>query len=171
LQITYKTSTLHLEDLPLDIGYASERVDLKNGNDSTFSIGGQTGMTQLILTTPFIDDEFLGEMKEISTLLSLNAMEGISKTIVVANSKHTDPRMEGWMFGIDYDEAFGDYYGIRLAKGELGGELAKGLFVISKDGALFYDEIVRDLNEPFSLEKALPKIAAAESCYTGKGCH
>jgi hypothetical protein len=79
--------------------------------------------------------------------------------------------MEGWQFGFDTDEAFGDYYGVRLAKGELGGEFTKALFVISKDGAVFYDEILRDLNESFSLDTALVKIAAAQSCYTGKGCH
>ena len=170
MQITYKTSTLRLEDQPMDIGYASERVALKNG-DAAFTIGGHTGYTQLILSAPFIDGALLAQLKEIDELLSLNAIGGVSKAIVVANAEHTDPRMEGWMFGVDDDEAFGDYYGVRLAPGELGGELAKALFIISKDGALFYDEIVRDLNEPFALEKALPKIAAAENCYTGKGCH
>lgn len=71
------------------------------------------------------------------------------------------------MSGYDYDEAFGDYYGVRLSNKEL----AKGLFIVSKDGALFYNEILTDQNESFSLEKALPKIAAAMNCYTGKGCH
>lgn len=167
----YKTSTLHLEDLPLDIGYATERVDLSDGDTSTFSIGGHTGMTQLILTAPFIDDVLVSELSEIDTLLSLNALEGISKTLVVARSNHTNPRMEGWQFGIDADEAFGDYYGVRLAPGELGGEFAKSLCIVSKDGALFYNEILKDLDETFSLEKAIPKIAAAMNCYTGKGCH
>jgi peroxiredoxin len=171
MQIRYRTSTLQLEDMPLDIGYASDKVTLKNHSGETFTIGGQNGLTQLLISAPFIDDEFLAQLKEIDTLLSLNALQGIGKTIVVANPEHADPRMEGWMFGVDTAEEFGDYYGIRLAEGELGGEFAKALFVISKDGALFYNDIPQDLNEPFSLEKALPKIAAAGSCYTGKGCH
>lgn len=171
MQIRYRTSTLLLEDMPLDVGYASEKVTLKNHSDETFSIGGQNGLTQLLISTPFIDDDFLIQLKEIDTLLSLNALQGITKAVIVANPKHSDPQMEGWIFGADSDEAFGDYYGIRLAEGELGGEFAKALFVISKDGALFYTEIPGDLNEPFSLEKVLPKIAAATNCYTGKGCH
>jgi len=171
LQITFNTSTLFLEDMPLDVGYASEKVNLKNHNDETFTIGGQNGATQLILSVAFIDDALLAQLEEINTLLELNALQGITKTLVVANTQHTDPQIQGWQFGIDIDEAFGDYYGIRLAKGELGGEFAKGLFVVSKDGALFYNEIPNDLNNPFSLEKALPKIAAAMNCYTGKGCH
>lgn len=171
LQIIHNTSTLYLEDMPLDIGYASEKVTLKNHSNETFSIGGQNGFTQLILSAPFIDNEFLAQLEEIDTLLSLNALQGISKALVVASVQHTNPQMEGWQFGIDTDEAFGDYYGMRIAKGELGGEFAKGLFIVSKDGALFYNEILNDLNESFSVEKALPKIAAAMNCYTGKGCH
>lgn len=171
MQITYNTSILHLEDIPLDIGYASEQVTLNDGASNKFTIGGHTGHTQLIISTPFIDDGFLIQLQEINTLLGLNCLDNITKAIVVASTKHINPQLEGWMFGIDYDEAFGDYYGIRLAKGELGGEFAKALFIVSKDGALFYDEILRDLNESFSLEKALPKIAAAMNCYTGHGCH
>jgi hypothetical protein len=157
--------------MPLGVGYASEKVSLKNHAEERFTIGGQNGFTQLILSSPFIDHTLLAQLEEIDTLLSLNALQGITKAIVVANAKHTNPQMEGWQFGIDTDEAFGDYYGMRIAKGELGGEFAKGLFIISKDGALFYDEILHNLNEPFSLEKALIKISAAQSCYTGKGCH
>lgn len=171
MQIRYRTSTLQLEDMPLDIGYASDRVTLKNPSGETFAAGGQNGCIQLLISAPFIDDAFLAQLKELDTLLGLNALQGIGKTVIVANSGHADPRMEGWRFGVDTDEEFGDYYGIRLAEGELGGEFAKALFVISKDGALFYNEIPRDLNGPFSLEKALSKIAAALSCYTGKGCH
>jgi peroxiredoxin len=69
--------------------------------------------------------------------------------------------------GYDVDEAFGDYYGVRLSNKEL----AKSLFIISKDGAVFYHEILEDLSAPFNFDKALVKIAAAQNCYTGKGCH
>ena len=171
MQIIYNTSTLSLEDIPLDIGYSSEKVILKNHDNETFTIGGQNGFTQLLICTPFIDAALIAQLTEMESLLGLNALQGITKALVVANAKHTNPQMEGWRFGFDTDEAFGDYYGVRLAKGELGGEFTKALFVISKDGALFYDEILRDLNEPFSLDTALVKIAAAQSCYTGKGCH
>jgi peroxiredoxin len=171
LQIRYNTSTVLLDDMPLDIGYASERIDLKKSSGETFRIGGQNGATQLIIATPFIDEELLTQLREIDTLLSLNALGGVTKGLVVATDKHHDPRLEEWQFGFDGDEGFGDYYGVRLSPGELGGEFAKALFVISKDGALFYHEILSDLNGAFSLDKALVKIAAAQSCYTGKGCH
>ncbi|MCX6062327.1 MAG: hypothetical protein NT103_08780 [Campylobacterales bacterium] len=167
MQINYNTSTLYLEDMPLDIGYASEKVSLKNHKNETFSIGGQNGFTQLLITTPFIDNALISQLKEIDTLLSINALNGITKALIVANNKDEIPALEEWLSGYDYDEAFGDYYGVRLSNKEL----AKTLFIISKDGAVFYHEILDDLNAPFSFDKALSKIVAANSCYTGKGCH
>ncbi|MFA6396870.1 MAG: hypothetical protein WCW84_12970, partial [Sulfurimonas sp.] len=163
----YNTSTLYLEDMPLDVGYASEKVSLKNHKDETFTIGGQNGFTQLLISAPFIDEALISQLTEIDTLLSLNALGGITKALIVANDKHELPILEEWLSGYDYDEAYGDYYGVRLSNKEL----AKTLVIVSKDGAVFYHEILSDLNAPFSLEKALPKIAAAINCYTGKGCH
>lgn len=171
MQIIYNTSTVRLEDMPLDVGYASERVSLSNGANETFAIGGQNGTTQILITAPFIDDSLLSQIQELEELLGLNALGGITKALIVASAKHTSPQMEGWMFGIDSDEAFGDFYGIRLVGDTLSGEFAKSLFILSKDGALFYHEILPDLSKPFSLDKALTKIVAAMSCYTGKGCH
>jgi peroxiredoxin len=167
LQIVYNTSTLYLEDMPLDIGYASEKVSLKNHKDETFTIGGQNGFTQLLISTPFIDEALISQLSEMDTLLALNALGGITKALIVSNDQHELPTLEEWLSGYDYDEAYGDYYGVRLSNKEL----AKSLFIISKDGAVFYHEILSDLNASFSIDKALAKIVAANSCYTGKGCH
>lgn len=153
--------------MPLDVGYASEKVDLKNASGENFRIGGQNGATQLLISVPFIDDALISQLKEIDTLLSLNALGGITKALIVANDKHEIPALEEWLSGYDYDEAYGDYYGVRLSNKEL----AKSLFIISKDGAVFYHEILNDLNNPFNIDKTLAKIVAANSCYTGKGCH
>lgn len=167
MQTIYNTSTLYLEDMPLDVGYASQKVNLKNSAGEVFSIGGQNGATQLLITAPFVDDALISQLKDIGTLLSLNALGTITKALIVANNKHEIPALTEWLSGYDYDEAYGDYYGVQLSNKEL----AKSLFIISKDGAVFYTEILDDLNKPFSLEKALLKIAAAMNCYTGKGCH
>jgi hypothetical protein len=167
LYIRYNTSVVELEDMPIDIGYASERVELKNSSDESFSIGGQNGFTQLIISTPFIEKSLLDQLVEFDSLLTINALNGMTKALVVADKIELSPIMEEWLIGYDYDEAFGDYYGVRLSNKKL----AKSLFIISKDGALFYHEILDDVNAPFSIDKALVKIAAANNCYTGKGCH
>lgn len=167
MQITHNTTLLELEDMPLDVGYASERCDLKNSAGETFRIGGQNGATQLLISVPFIDKGLLSQLREMDTLFSLNALGGVTKALILSSDKHDLPTMQEWLVGYDYDEAFGDYYGVRLTNKEL----AKSLFILSKDGAVFYHEILADLNEPFSIDKALAKIVAANSCYTGKGCH
>lgn len=171
MQIKYNTISVNLDDMPIDIGYASEKVDLKNSAGETFQIGGQNGATQLIVAVPFVNEELITQLKEIDSLLYINALGGITKALVVATNMHEIPVMEEWLVGYDYDEAFGDYYGVRLSGEVLNGELAKAIFIISKDGAVFHHEIPSDLNEPFNVEKSLLKIAAAQSCYTGKGCH
>ncbi|MDD5053040.1 MAG: hypothetical protein PHO27_09955 [Sulfuricurvum sp.] len=167
MQIIHNTTTLVLDDMPLDIGYASERINLKNSAEETFCIGGQNGATQLLICVAFINEALIAQIQEINTLLSLNALGGITKALIVANNQHTLPVLEEWLSGYDYDEAFGDYYGVRLSNKEL----AKSFFVISKDGAVFYNEILSNLDEPFNIDKMIVKIAAANNCYTGKGCH
>jgi len=167
VQITYQNSTLSREDLPLDVGYAAEKVNLKNGSGETFVIGGQNGATQLLISAPFINDAIISQLNELNTLFSLNALGGITKALIVATDKQELPKVDEWLCGFDYDEGYGDYYGVRLSNKEL----AKSLFIISKDGAVFYHELLNDLDAPFSLDKVLTKIVAANSCYTGKGCH
>lgn len=167
MHIHHNHSLLTLEDLPLDVGYASERVDLKNGLGENFCIGGQNGATQLLISAPFIDDALMAQLNEMDTLLALNALGGLTKALIVANDSHALPALDEWLIGYDADEAYGDYYGVRLSNKEL----AKALFILSKDGAVFYHEILSDLNESFSIDRALAKIVAANSCYTGKGCH
>lgn len=171
MQITYNTSILRLEDLPLDVGYASEKVNLKSSDGSLFSIGGQNGATQLLITAPYYDDALGQQLKELTDLIELNALSGTTKSLAFSKHRNDLPLLSEWMIGNDYDDGLGDYYGIRISSGELEGELAKALFIISKDGALFYSHVLDDLNKPFDIEKAVVKIAAAQNCYTGKGCH
>ena len=160
---------MRLEDLPLDIGYASEKVQVKAADGTSYTIGGQNGKTQLIVTAPFIDDALKAELASIDAQLPED--EQMSAILLVANETHRDPGLEKFDFRIDNDDAFGDYYGVRLCGEPCDGELTKAAFIISKDGAMFYDEIVNNLHESFNTDTLLRKIAAAQTCYTGKGCH
>lgn len=165
------TSTMRLEDMPLDIGYASEKVTLKTKEGTSEVIGGQNGATQLIVTAPFIDDSFISELKTLEASLPSGGEHEVTATLIVSRDTHDAPALERFRFLIDSDEAFADWYGVRLSGDPLDGELTKALFIISKDGALFYDEFAKNLHDPFNAETALRKIYAAQECYTGKGCH
>jgi len=171
LQIICNTSTMRLEDLPLDIGYASEPVTLTGSDGATAVLGGQKGTTQLIVTAPFIDDAFVEEMQIIDRGLTDIGNETLSAAIVVANETHSDPQLQHFKFFVDSDGEFGDWYGVRLVGEPCDGELTKAIFVISKDGALFYDEFADNLHRRFNADTLLRKVAAAQECYTGKGCH
>jgi hypothetical protein len=162
---------MRLEDMPLDIGYASEKVTLQDREGKTRVVGGQNGKTQLIVTAPFIDDAFKAELEAIAEGLPGGGGSDINATLVVANDSHDDPGVGTFDFLVDSDNEFGDWYGVRLSGAPCDGELTKALFVISKDGALFYDEFAQNLHDKFKTDTLLRKIAAAQECYTGKGCH
>ena len=58
MQIQYKTFTLELEETPMDIGYASEKITMYDEKDQPYTIAGQNGKTQLIISAPFINKTF-----------------------------------------------------------------------------------------------------------------
>lgn len=173
MQITFKTSTMYLEDEPLEEGYASEKVVVKPiGGKETEIIGGQNGRTQLIISLPFIDDKIVSELNHITATLDQSPLIDVKNLLIVANAENKAlDAIKGFELYEDIEGEFGDMYSVRLVDGSLEGELSKALFVISKDGALFYDEIVPELSSSFNSDKVISKIAVAQECYTGKGCH
>lgn len=162
---------MRLEDFPMDVGYASEKVTLKNSAGESCVIGGQNGKTQLIISSPFIDDALISELKELSEQLPKGGDYEVTAALVVANDSHTPPELEGIDFLVDADNEYGDFYGVRLVGAPYGGELTKAAILISKDGAIFYDDFAEDLTKKFNTDTLLRKIMAAQTCYTGKGCH
>lgn len=171
MQITFKDFNMQLEDMPLDPGYASDEVKLKDSENKTYAIGGQNGKTQVIITTPFIDEQFLKELEEIQTLLPKGGEHEVTAALVVASNKHKNPNIENIDFYIDSEGEFGDFYSTRLVGEPYDSELTKSIIIISKDGAIFYDEFLNNLEDKFNQEALLRKITAAQLCYTGKGCH
>lgn len=162
---------MHLEYMPLDIGYASEEVTLSDLKNNEYTLGGQNGKTQLIITTPVIDEAFIQELKEIDEMLPSGGEYEVSASLVVANNTHNVPKLNNFNFYIDTKDEMGDFYGVRLKGIPYEDELTKAAILISKDGAIFYDEYVEDIDTKFNIDTLYRKIAAAQVCYTGKGCH
>ncbi|WP_345991821.1 hypothetical protein [Sulfurimonas sp. HSL-1716] len=171
LQIKYGTYTMRLDEMPLDIGYASDKVGVKGKNGKEHTIGGQNGKTQLIITAPFIDENLLKELREMEASLPNTAEHEVTASLVLAHELKNDLALAKFKQYTDKKEEFGDLYGVRLSGEPYERELTKAVFLISKDGALFYDEIAKDLSERFDQETLMRKIYAAQTCYTGKGCH
>lgn len=171
MQIEYKTSTMRLEDMPLDIGYASEKVILKDKDGHNIEIGGHNGKTQLIISASFIDDNLIDELKRIDTDMPRGGEYEVTAYLVVANDDHIDPKLENIKFLVDSEDEFSDYYGTKLSGAPYENELTKAVILISKDGAIFYDEFKNNLEDKFNTDTLARKILAAQTCYTGKGCH
>jgi len=171
LQIEYKTSTMYLKDMPLDIGYASEKVTLKDIDENIIEIGGHNGKTQLIISASYIDDNLKDELKKIDADLPKGGEYEVTAYLVVANNKHNDPKLENIKFLVDSEDEFSDYYGTKLSGTPYEDELTKAIILISKDGAIFYDEFKNNLEDKFNTDTLARKILAAQTCYTGKGCH
>lgn len=162
---------MRLEDIPLDIGYASEQVTLKDENGNYHPIAGHNGKTQLLISLPFIDDALLNELRDIEAMIPKEQEHKVNVTLIVANDTHQNPHIEGFDFLTDTQGEFADWYGLRLIGDPLGGELTKSIMLISKDGALFHDDYPENLHDSFNHETLYRKILAAQTCYTGKGCH
>lgn len=155
----------------MDIGYASEKITLYDEHNRTHTIAGHNGKTQVIITLPFINKTVKEELNEIDTFLSTEEQCEIECHLVVANETHADPHLKHMDFLIDKEGEFGDWYGLRLRGDILEGEFTKSLLLISKDGALFYDEYPHDVSSAFNHDTLLRKLAAVQTCHTGKGCH
>lgn len=161
---------MHLDEEPLDIGYASEKIIVSDYEDNELQIGGQNGKSQLFITLPDINDIALQELATIKKD-ALNSFENCN-TYVITSQKTTQTNDdEKLQFLLDSKGELGDFYGTRIADGDLAGRQTKALILISKDGAIFYDEFLSDLTQPFNIETLYRKLKAADECYTGKGCH
>lgn len=171
MQVKYQTYTMELEDTPLDVGYMSEKVTLSTVERKALDVGGQNGTTQLLISLPFLNEESIKELKEIDALLPQGGAYEVQSTLILAHKPQENVSFEKIRVAIDSEGEFGDMYSFRLRGEPFDGELAKTITLISKDGALFYDEICQDLLDSFDLDKLHRKIVAAQICYTGSGCH
>lgn len=170
MHITYKEHSLSLEDLPLDVGYASECVTCSKQTSEDITVGGHVAnTTQLFITSPIVDSAFLNELKSLQQFVA--PLEHINAYYITDLDDFNTPTLEGFEVLIDKDGEFGDMYGTRLIDSPLRSQLTKSVIVVSKDGAIFYDEFLATLNAAFNQDVLCTKILAAQNCYTGQGCH
>jgi len=169
MQVSLDTHTMRLEDMPLDEGYASEKIRAKDILGEEVEFGGQNGKTQIIISAPFLDKNNFNEFNTIFEDKDLE-MQDVEKFFIVSSKE--DVKIASTMpLIVDENEMFGDEFGVRISDAPFKGKLTKSLFIISKDGAIFYEEVPTDLNTSFEVEKIYQKTMAALACYTGKGCH
>ena len=171
MRIEFNTYTMHLNDLPIDAGYASEKVVVVSSENKEFTLGGQNGKTQLIITLPFLDESVLNELHAIDETLPNGGTYEVTASLVLEEFLENMPSFKNIQLFADTKEEVRDFYGVKLSGAPFDGNLTKALILISKDGAVFYNEFLPNLTKPFNHETLQRKIYAAQTCYTGKGCH
>ena len=62
-------------------------------------------------------------------------------------------------------------YGTKIVKGNIAPDLCKSLFLISKDGAIFYVDMPINIEKHFDLEQLASELNKAYAIYNGVGCH
>lgn len=172
MRLSYHQDIVYLDAMPLDVGYAASRVEVVTLEGTSLLVGGQKPFTQLLISIPFMDAITCQALSEMALILKNTPSIEATLTLIAHDAAvFKDAALNGFTLCVDALGEFGMEYSTRIATPPLKGALTKALFVITKDGALFYNELVTNLVLPFDTQKALLKLATAQSCYTGQGCH
>lgn len=175
-KIIYKDELLELCDDFIDVGYMAENIDVQDLNGERIEIKRSHLDKSMTILVSFTDanDEFISEILKIDEFLSnikvpLNAYMIFDKDATVQTALKN--KLKAFKVVLDVDDEFGSMYGTKLVSGSLEDKLTKSLFLISKDGAIFYLEMPNDLNKEFDLERLRVELNKAYVSYTGVGCH
>lgn len=174
--ILYKGEELELCEDFIDIGYMAENIEVSDKKGDAFEIRRSHPDKSMTILVSFPDatQEFLDEILKIDELLShiqvpLHCYMIFDKEY--ENQSVLSNRLKKFELVLDTEEEFGNMYGTKLVSGTLAGKLTKSLFLISKDGAVFYLEMPSDLQKPLDLERLRIELNKAYTSYTGVGCH
>ena len=160
----------------IDVGYMAENIEVTDffGKTKEIKRSDEKGSMTLLISFPYVQDEFLEEILKLDKFMSdiqvdincyfLFSTKCPEKTVI-------KNRLEKFEIVYDDEEEFGNMYGTKIVSGELIGKLTKALFLISKDGAVFYLDMPQDLSEAFDLERLKAELNKAYVTYTGVGCH
>ena len=175
-KIIYKDEFLELCDDFIDVGYMAENIEVKDMFGECYEIkrsNPDKSMT-VFVSFPHDEDGFSLEILKIDELLSkiqvpLNCYMFFDKDYEMQTVLKN--RLKKFKVVLDAEDEFGSMYGTKLVSGSLEDKLTKSLFLISKDGAIFYLDMPNDLNNEFDLDRLRVELNKAYTSYTGVGCH
>lgn len=174
-KIKYKNETLKLCEDFIDIGYMAENYEAADIDGKTVEIrrSHPDKSMSLFISFPALED-FEPEILKIDKFLS-NLQVAVNCYLVFAKSNDLTAELAKKLTKLipvfDTEDEFGPMYGTKLESGSLEGELTKALFLISKDGAVFYLQMPEDLEKEIDLDRLQVELNKAYVSYTGVGCH
>ncbi len=172
----YKGEQFELCDDFIDVGYMAENILVEDfyGNKIILERSNSDKTMSLFISIPELGNGFLDEIIQLDKLMKtiqipigcfLIFNEMIIDKIALKN------RLEKFEIVFDVENEFGNMYGMKIINGTFKDKLTKGLFLINKDGSVFYLDIPDDMEKRINTERLIVELNKAYLTYTGIGCH
>lgn len=168
----YNKQTQELVEEFIDVGYMAENFEVQDLHVRVKSIkrSNPKRSMSLFVSAPFVFDALLKLdvfMSKIQVDINCYFIFDASNDALLEFAKG----LKKFEVLIDHQEEFGLMYGVKIVDGTLKGKLAKALFLISGDGAVFYIDMPINLEEEFDLESLHVGLNKAYATYKGASCH
>jgi len=156
----------------MDIGYMAENFEATSCNGESKAIARSNPERIMTLLISFPNAKaFENEIGKIDAFMSRIQID-IHCYIVFASIEDCDfVKLQKFETLIDHNEEFGGMYGVKIINGSLEGKLTKSLFLIGKDGSIFWLETPHDLSCELNLDRLQIELNRAYTSYSGVGCH
>jgi len=175
-EIVYKGEGNTLTEDFIDVGYMAESVEVEDlyGKNIILKRSHTDKAMSLFISFPNLGNGFIKEIEIIDKFM--NAIQVDIHCYLIFASQIEEKvalknRLNKFQVVFDTENEFGSMYGTQIVHGNLEGLLTKSLFLISKDGAIFYLDMPQDLDKPLDLERLQIELNKAYTTYTGVGCH
>ncbi|DAB35441.1 MAG TPA: hypothetical protein CFH82_00270 [Sulfurospirillum sp. UBA12182] len=168
--LTCKGQSYTLVEEFIDVGYMAEDFEAKTIENEKCLIkrsNPQKAMS-LFVSFPFVCEELL-KLDELLSHVEVPLVCYLICKRFDASLLEFSKKLKKFQLLEDSFEEFGLGYGTKIEN--LEEVLAKALFLISKDGAVFYIDFLQDLQDSFNLERLRVELNRAYITYTGVGCH
>lgn len=161
--VNFKGKPVELRGTTKNVGDNAPKVTVVSAKLQEVSLGGQSDITQIIVTVPSVDtpvcdleartfNEKVADRKDVTlTIVSMDspfaakrycAAKGIDNITIASDFRNHD---------------LGEAYGIVVNSGPIKGVLARAIFVI-KNGKIVYKELVPEIASEPNYDKALAAI-------------
>lgn len=174
-KVLYKNEEQILVDDFMDVGYMAENIVVLSNCKEKIELQRSNAdkSMSMFVSFPSVSD-FENEILRLDKFMSdiqvdINCylfFDSYSATILQIEKK-----LNIFKVFFDEEEEYGNMYGTKIEEGTLEGRLAKALFLISKDGAVFYVDMPDVIEKSLDIDRLHVELNKAYIAYTGVGCH
>jgi hypothetical protein len=171
--IVYKGEYLSLSDEFTDVGYMAENINVLDVFKNNLIVKRSHlnhAMTILISFPMSIYDEIF-RLDEFLSMIKVDVYCYVIFNEYCEEIAKIEKGLKKIKIVFDEFREFRELYGTEIVTGSMTGDLCKSIFLISKDGAIFYIDILDNLEKCFDLERLQIELNKAYLTYTGAGCH